>query len=972
MPTPYDILGNDTINSMLEQGLSKDDIRKIAQQEYNIQKNPYITNEKHEEFVDKFNTRAGRGWQGIKKAVTLEGLYMWNRLFDEGAGNMQHSDVTKDLRNRINAYEFAKGEWEQRSGKSATAASVGEFVGGFVDPVNAIGSGSPSLIKRVAINFFAGATSGAGYAWAMDQDASGMAMSAAFSGVGGAAAGELFRGAWIGIQKLRGKSLDSSLPNLSPEEKNKILQDAAANDPLFSQNGIKVGDEGVSAENIVDSVLVGYDQNVKSQVITDLESGNPSSIIDQEIYDGLKTHKAELDNAVLYDKELTNIRQQLESAADESINGYSKDIELRAQYMEKYPNFTEQQIAQLINANNKPTPNMLQTSLWLNDGAPVDPRASGTKILSMLENEIQYSTRTPEELGARLKELGFGDEQINAFVDAYAKKDIGIARKYFDEKVSNKAADEAIARTNKAAHGQAKKTKEKQKQQNQAKQQPITQPDNPLKFKEYLVLRDGKTYDLNTQKGRQAYAEVGGYIDDLPKIPDAEPKTSEPQPKGQIKFFTSRRDVNDKASLALAEGERIKFDVEGFKDVDFAIEKTLDYYTISDIKTGLKLESGKTKKEAIQKASELLQKTGRNKYDNAVKENAIDDIDTLLKEANNPNAKIMKDSDAIDDLLKNDELFKRSYEDMNYAKELLDSGKITSPDEIKKLKADYNTHKKFVDGEIRDKRLNLETNEVLSKTAKNKTDKTPKSEPSAKPKKELPPMPKTKKEFEQWAKDNKVPYDTKGSDGVQIQKGKVYAAYDEVKLNDSKDGVKLFKDITDTKEGKKILELQDIVNISKKGDIIKADSKSYQYTKEHGHPFDDKELQKLFRDSGDIMKLYKIGSYIDDHYRISKLTNQDAKKVAKVSDPIKKQKLQRTLEREKLFNDYVALQKEASRLNSQRPLNKKANDLAKIDRDIAQNNTKLKGVENRLNKFERTKVDEDGNIVSDFEEICKR
>ncbi|MDR1284687.1 MAG: hypothetical protein LBJ88_00630 [Campylobacteraceae bacterium] len=206
----------------------------------------------------------------------------------------------------------------------------------------------------------------------------------------------------------------------------------------------------------------------------------------------------------------------------------------------------------------------------------------------------------------------------------------------------------------------------------------------------------------------------------------------------------------------------------------------------------------------------------------------------------------------------------------------------------------------------------------------------PQNEPKIQ--KELPSVPKTKQEFEKWAKENKVIYDTPKSEGVQVQKGKVYAAYDEAGLNDS-EGVKLFKDITDTKEGKKIVDLQNIAEASQKGSSKLAD----EYIATHGkHPFNDKELKKTFRESGDIQKLYKLGSYVDDYVSSPKDVNTDI---------IKKQKLERENELDNILKDYI----KARRVND---------------------DVKLKNIENRLNKFERTKVNEKGEIVSDFEEIC--
>ncbi|MDR1284686.1 MAG: hypothetical protein LBJ88_00625 [Campylobacteraceae bacterium] len=104
---------------------------------------------------------------------------------------------------------------------------------------------------------------------------------------------------------------------------------------------------------------------------------------------------------------------------------------------------------------------MLQVSQWLNDGMNVNTQVAGTKILTRLEQSIANPLYSPEKLAAKLKLYGFGDEQTAVFTEAYAKKDINIAKTYFNEKIAGKGVDEAIVRTNKEA---AKREKALQKE----------------------------------------------------------------------------------------------------------------------------------------------------------------------------------------------------------------------------------------------------------------------------------------------------------------------------------------------------------------------------------------------------------------------------------------------------------------------------------------------------------------------------
>ena len=72
-----------------------------------------------------------------------------------------------------------------------------------------------------------------------------------------------------------------------------------------------------------------------------------------------------------------------------------------------------------------------------NGGADVDPRLAGQGIFYALEKDIAAQAYTPEIYAARLKQRGFSDESTQAFTQAYAKKDINIAKDW----ANNKAAE---------------------------------------------------------------------------------------------------------------------------------------------------------------------------------------------------------------------------------------------------------------------------------------------------------------------------------------------------------------------------------------------------------------------------------------------------------------------------------------------------------------------------------------------------
>ncbi|MDR0665885.1 MAG: hypothetical protein LBF71_00575 [Campylobacteraceae bacterium] len=226
----------------------------------------------------------------------------------------------------------------------------------------------------------------------------------------------------------------------TPEQQKALAE--AMDDPLFAAN------EDNPTEAIVNTFLYGESLDTKLTVLNDLENDSPSSVIDQELYDGLKEYNAETIKIKGLDtigQELAQKRAEIFTAYENSVNAYAKDVELTQTYINKFPDFNIEQINELVYVNNKPTPEMLQISSYINDGVSVHPRAAGMKIISMLESEIKHGQRTPEELAVKLKELGFGDEQINVFVEAYAKKDIMIAKQYIDKKIAAKGADDAVS-----------------------------------------------------------------------------------------------------------------------------------------------------------------------------------------------------------------------------------------------------------------------------------------------------------------------------------------------------------------------------------------------------------------------------------------------------------------------------------------------------------------------------------------------
>ena len=94
-------------------------------------------------------------------------------------------------------------------------------------------------------------------------------------------------------------------------------------------------------------------------------------------------------------------------------------------------------IRELINAKFKPSADEIDYTRAYNDGADVDARLTGQGIFYALEKDIAAQAYTPEIYATRLKQRGFSDESMQAFTQAYASKDIDIAKEYVNKKVAD-------------------------------------------------------------------------------------------------------------------------------------------------------------------------------------------------------------------------------------------------------------------------------------------------------------------------------------------------------------------------------------------------------------------------------------------------------------------------------------------------------------------------------------------------------
>jgi hypothetical protein len=510
-----DLGGRGILSGLREKGLSDDEIKREIKKAYEYKKNPLAAD--HEGYVralDDGDVAEGfkYGWwesSAFTNTLVDEAMYgtienpewiKWKEAHGPSIDDKKTmpntniggvniidnipsqiipakiSEGTKYAKQQAKNWERAFSDHEYRTGKSQSILSIiAQMIGGAsADPTSLIGSGSGSIIKRVLLNAVGGAIGAGGTAAVMDRDNDEIMKSAAMGAVASAAFGEVLHGVGKLYEKYKTKS-----NNPPPAAKTETLSPAADNDKTMLDNVLKelgLKDEAAArlkewdTNVFIANILKDAPLETKAQVLNDVREGKAASIIDQEKYNDIKEFDAYIksmyemskrsDEFSLFGEELVKMQKQIETAKEQSINAYAKDVELQNTLRTNNPSLSQNTINDMVAVNNKPSAEMLKISELLNDGAGVNAQVAGTKILTRLEQSIANPVYSPEEFTAKLKSYGFGDEQISVFTKAYAQKDINIAKQYFNEKVAGKATNEVTARVKKTVD---EKTRQKEK-----------------------------------------------------------------------------------------------------------------------------------------------------------------------------------------------------------------------------------------------------------------------------------------------------------------------------------------------------------------------------------------------------------------------------------------------------------------------------------------------------------------------------
>ena len=490
--TAREFLGDDNIRKLEGLGFSPLAIRDLAKKEYETKKQSLIDrgiNEgvaaqgayenmsDHE--IEQMNDDANRGWirrgwDDTKKAV-LETANAYSKFNDYG------KDVENYLNKKISGDEKAKFERKTKSSLSEyadkeikridkaderwaqahpdewnVAGFAGGLVGGFIDPINLIPlAGSAKWGKKVLYYAGTGAAAGGVSAYGGDRNVGEGVVTGA---VGGAFLGPLMEYGVSGISKLIAKRRTSKAANeadaIESAENSDFLR--ATDEPGGSEIKAANGQDGdaplgggvktAQADDIARTMTArefatgeaGLDEATAAKVVKEVAQGKEKSdFVDADTYADIvkfKNFENQRDYARAYGEQIEAAKQSLESAREQSAVRYADTQRAINEYQKQ--GMSASATRELINAKFKPGADEINYTRAYNDGADVDPRLAGQGIFYAIEKDIAAYKYTPEQYFVRLESKGLGDEQATIFTQAYAKKDINIAKDWANGKAA--------------------------------------------------------------------------------------------------------------------------------------------------------------------------------------------------------------------------------------------------------------------------------------------------------------------------------------------------------------------------------------------------------------------------------------------------------------------------------------------------------------------------------------------------------
>jgi len=454
MPTVRQILG-DELDALKEQGMSDTDIIAIAKQRRNSPQQTPQTNDKISlgsmpdwmlgQSGNAVADTAGNVFRGIGKTsmnymnLASSGVNGLIDLADDGGRKQQsqeyYTNILQKLDN-VTEHHKAQGRDPEREAevaamnaenakaegfkeKLAAGAStlkdtvmhpeewqLAETVGEMVDPLSLLAAG-----KTIGKAILWGALPNGAQAVAFDAprtDKTGVDM--AVDAILGTGAGAVMGG----TMHLGGRVVDVARGKKPGNKKQE------SNENVYSdiEDGLGIKDQPVEGEVMFDPEKTpGFTKNEDGSIEIDFDKFDPV-VLEAEIVQRkaneyfAETIMKEEQNAMTLDQQVKVMGQQMQDSGADPI-----------------------MIEAAINEQIKPTPEALQITHVVNDGAPMSPRLSGMNMQQALINSINNPLKTKEQFYASMLKHGATDEHAQVATAAYESRDIEVYTEYATEKL---------------------------------------------------------------------------------------------------------------------------------------------------------------------------------------------------------------------------------------------------------------------------------------------------------------------------------------------------------------------------------------------------------------------------------------------------------------------------------------------------------------------------------------------------------
>ena len=294
--------------------------------------------------------------------------------------------------------------------------------------------------------------------------------------------------------------------NTAPLARGGVLQRGAGDEIPARKDGLSSSAEIMTAHEFATSEA-GLDEATAAKVIKEAAQGKEKSdFVDADTYADIikfKNFENQRDYARAYGEQIEAAKQSLESAREQSAARYAQTQKAINDYQKQ--GMSVSATRELINAKFKPSADEINYTRAYNGGADVDPRLAGQGIFYALEKDIAAQAYAPEIYAARLKQRGFSDESAQAFTQAYAKKDINIAKDYANAKAAE-VYDEQIRKNLTREFEINAKNGVNINKDEAYRQHPMIRPDEPsieqggLKKDKLTVAREKLASEINVDK----------------------------------------------------------------------------------------------------------------------------------------------------------------------------------------------------------------------------------------------------------------------------------------------------------------------------------------------------------------------------------------------------------------------------------------------------------------------------------------